>query len=89
MGAIPPILPIVKTAVTIQDEIFEAAENLALTLGMSRSELYSTAIKEFVCRHLRLRITERLNEVYGADASESALAEELHKLQVHSMSSGK
>lgn len=88
LSAIPAILPVVKTAVTIRDDIFEAAENLALSLGMSRSELYSTAVKDFVCRHLRPRITERLNEVYGADESDSKLDEELHKLQVQSMPSG-
>ena len=88
LSAIPAILPVVKTAVTIQDDIFEAAEKLALSLGMSRSELYSTAVKDFVCRHLRPRITERLNEVYGADESDSILDEELHKLQVQSMPSG-
>lgn len=76
-----------KTAISIRDDIFEAAESLALSLGMSRSELYSTAVKEFVSRHIRRRITERLNEVYGADDADSALDEALHALQVHSLPS--
>ena len=76
-----------KTAISIRDDIFEAAESLALSLGMSRSELYSTAVKEFVSRHFRRRITERLDEVYGADDTDSALDEALHALQVHSLPS--
>lgn len=84
-GITPAVFPIVKTEITIGDDIFEAAESLALSLGMSRSELYSTAIQAFVSRHLRRRVTERLNEVYGADDSDSAHDEELNALQVRSL----
>lgn len=76
-----------KTAISIRDEIFEAAERLAQSLGMSRSELYSTAVKEFVFRHSRQRITERLNEVYAGDSSDSALDPTLQTLQARSLPS--
>ena len=75
----------VKTAISIRDEIFEAAERCAHALGMSRSELYSTAVKEFVFRHSRRRITERLNEVYSRDDSGSGLDDTLQALQVRSL----
>lgn len=52
---------------------------------MSRSELYSTAVEEYVSRHFRRPITESLNEVYGAGDSDSTLDEELHELQVRSL----
>ena len=84
-GITTVILPVVKTAISIRDDVFEAAESLARSLGMSRSELYSTAVREFVYRHFRRRVTERLNEVYGADGSDSALDEELQALQVRSL----
>ena len=54
-------------------------------LGMSRSELYATAVKEFVSRHRRRRITERLNKVYGAEDTASALDEALHAFQIRSL----
>ena len=84
-GITSVILDLVKTAISIRDEIFEAAERCARALGMSRSELYSTAVKEFVHRHSRQRITERLNEVYGGDGSASKLDDALQSLQVRSL----
>jgi predicted transcriptional regulator len=54
-----------KTAISIPDEVFEAAEDLAQKLGVSRSRLYSQAVSEFVARSRDDRVTERLNEVYG------------------------
>ena len=74
-----------KTAISIRDEVFDAAERLAQTLGMSRSELYSTAVKEFVYRYSRQRISERLNEVYGDDDSASTLDENMQALQARSL----
>ena len=52
-----------KTAVSVPDEIFSQAEQLAAHLDMSRSELYSRAVSEYVCRHSPDTITEALNRV--------------------------
>ena len=41
-----------KTAISIPDPVFEAADQLAARIGMSRSELYATAVAEFMDRHL-------------------------------------
>jgi predicted transcriptional regulator len=38
----------VKTAISISDEIFNKAEELAESLGISRSELYTQAIANFI-----------------------------------------
>jgi predicted transcriptional regulator len=54
-----------KTAISVPDDVFEAAERLARRLGKSRSELYSTAIASYLERHRQHGVTERLNEVYG------------------------
>lgn len=76
----------VKTAISIRDDIFEAAERTAATLGLSRSELYARAVAEFVEQCSGDRVTERLNEVYGDDGSSSDLDEVLAALQFHSLS---
>jgi predicted transcriptional regulator len=39
-----------KTAISIPDEIFEAAERLAKRLKRSRSEIYSRALAETVAK---------------------------------------
>ena len=54
-----------KTAISIPDDVFEAAEGLAKELRMSRSELFSRAVGEYVARHRGEDITKKLNEVYS------------------------
>jgi len=54
---------IMKTAVSIPDEIFEEAERLAERLRTSRSRLYSRALGEFVRHHSPEHVTEAMNRV--------------------------
>ncbi len=58
-----------KTAISIPDDIFVSAENLAKRLQMSRSELYSHAVQRYVaeCRHTGVK--EKLDEVYAFEAA--------------------
>jgi len=55
-----------KTAISLSDRLFSAADTLALKLGVSRSQLYATALAEYVAKHQASKVTERLNEVYGS-----------------------
>jgi len=54
-----------KTAISIPDPVFQAAEEAARRLSMSRSELYTKAVAEYVARNCGRDVTEKLNEVYG------------------------
>lgn len=74
-----------KTAISIPDEVFEAAERAAKRLGVSRSELYSNAVKEFIERHRRENVTDKLNEVYFENESASELDVGLKALQAKSL----
>ncbi|MBI1879618.1 MAG: hypothetical protein HYR94_15595 [Chloroflexi bacterium] len=58
-----------KTAISIPNPIFEAAEQLAKELGMSRSELYTSAVAAYMETHRSEDVTEKLNQVYGEEAS--------------------
>lgn len=58
-----------KTAISIPDPIFDEAEELAKRLGMSRSELYTKAVRRFVGRRRREGVTEILNRVYSEESS--------------------
>ncbi len=68
---------LMKTAVSIPDPIFQAAEQAAQQLSMSRSELYARAVEEFVTAHCHASVTERLNELYAENPSDldSSVAE--------------
>lgn len=63
MGYTRVILSCVKTAVSIPDDVFEAAERLANERNVSRSELYTTALRLLV--QSDDLITEQLDQVYG------------------------
>jgi predicted transcriptional regulator len=54
-----------KTAVSVPDDLFRMAEAAARRLRVSRSQLYATAISEFLNRQQGSAVTERLNEVYS------------------------
>ena len=53
--------PGMKTAVSIPDEVFEQADQLARRMGTSRSALYARALVEFVARHDTDRVTDLMN----------------------------
>ena len=59
-----------KTAVSIPDRVFDAAEKLAARLGVSRSQLYANALASLVEMHREDLITSRLNEIYGPDGEQ-------------------
>ena len=58
-----------KVAISLPDELFESADALAEALGMSRSELYATAVAEHLAKHRDQEITTRLNQVYANQPS--------------------
>jgi metal-responsive CopG/Arc/MetJ family transcriptional regulator len=58
-----------KTAISIPDKVFRSADSLAKRLGISRSELYTAAITEFLSKHQSRNLTARLNAVYAEEDS--------------------
>ena len=58
-----------KTAISMPDDIFQAAEELSKRLGMSRSELYAKAVAAFVKSHKSTRVKETLNTIYATEDS--------------------
>jgi len=52
-----------KTAISIPDDLFADAEQLARELKKSRSRLYGDAVREYVARHSAESITEALDRV--------------------------
>ena len=79
------ILASVKTAISIPDDVFESAERTASALGLSRSELYATAVREFIERFRATNVTAKLDEVYAEDDTSTLLDPRLEMLQAHSL----
>lgn len=55
-----------KTAVSLPDKLFKIAEETALKLKIPRSQLFARALEEFIQRHSREDVTEKLNEIYSS-----------------------
>ena len=72
-----------KTAVSLPEELFLEAERIAQSLGVSRSQLYASALAEFIAQHQAQNVTKRLNEVYSKH--DSNLDAVLETLQLSSL----
>ena len=58
------ILKAMKTAVSIPDPLFAAADELAARLGISRSELYARALARELASESDDSVSARLDAVY-------------------------
>jgi metal-responsive CopG/Arc/MetJ family transcriptional regulator len=75
----------VKTAISIPDPIFKEAEQLAKQRGVSRSELYTLALSEYVRNERFQGVRERLDAVYAANPDQSKLDPVLEEIQSRSL----
>lgn len=72
-----------RTTISIPDDVFESADQLARELAISRSELYSTAVAEYIAKHRPEDVTAKLNEVYAEQPS--GLSPEVRRAQARSI----
>jgi predicted transcriptional regulator len=61
-----------KTAVSIPDDVFDAADQIAQRLGQSRSQVYSRALREFIARHDPDQVTAALNAAWSDEPATDA-----------------
>jgi len=63
-------MPCTKTAISINNDLFEQADRLAGKLGISRSQVFARALEEFLQRHTARQIEAAFNRVYGQPPDE-------------------
>jgi metal-responsive CopG/Arc/MetJ family transcriptional regulator len=65
----------VKTAISINDDLLQEADETARLLGLSRSRLFALAVADFLQRQRQEQMLRRLNEVYasGLEPAEKGL----------------
>ncbi len=85
MSVIPGLYWGMKTAISLPDELFRSADALAERLGVSRSQLFATALTEYLAKHQTRKITDRLNAVYGTEST--ALDPAIRRAQKRSIDS--
>ena len=72
-----------KTAISLPDSLFRAADALAKRTGMSRSELFREAVSDYIDAHKHDRVREALDVVYAEQSSQ--LDEKLMRMQIISL----
>ena len=72
-----------KTAISLPDQVFEAADRMAQRLGIKRSQLFQRAVVRYLKEQRLDRVTEILDQVYCRE--ESRLDEVLRALQAASI----
>jgi len=75
-----------KTAISIPDPLFQAAEIFAKRLKKSRSELYAEAVSEYINTHKNQDVIKTLNEIYAHESS--TVDKELYRMQSRSVVKG-
>ena len=63
-------MTIVKTAISMESELFKKAEDTAEKLNISRSRLFQLALENFIRQFENHSILDRLNSVYSEKISE-------------------
>jgi len=63
-----------KTAISLPDELFDAAEAVAERLSLSRSQLYARAIAEFVAKWSADEVRESYDRAYAAPETDDEAA---------------
>ena len=58
-----------KTAISIEDDLFRQAEAAAKELGLTRSALFSQAIDEFIRNHMPSEITKKYDLIFSASSN--------------------
>jgi metal-responsive CopG/Arc/MetJ family transcriptional regulator len=54
-----------KTAISVEDDLMEQADDAAQELGLSRSGLISAALREYLQRRRQAQVFSRLNQAYA------------------------
>lgn len=67
----------IKTAISIQEALFEQVEQLASDLKVPRSHIFALAVEEYLRRQENLRLLEQINKAC-ADAPD---ADEQNRLE--------
>lgn len=65
----------IKTAISMDKNLFVQVENIARTMNISRSRFFSIAVEEFIAHNKNREMLARINAAYSdePDATEQAL----------------
>jgi metal-responsive CopG/Arc/MetJ family transcriptional regulator len=72
----------VKTAISLQESLFEQIDKLAQEMKVPRSRLFVLALEDYLHRHRSQRLLTSINEAYQEPLGATE-QKRLHKMQRH------
>ena len=74
-------MPGIKTAISLEKDLFQQVSKMAQDLHISRSRLFTLAVKEYLRRLESRLLLEKLNEAYDdePDAEEIAVSKAMRR----------
>lgn len=60
-------MPLVKTAISLNEDLFKKANKLSAEMEISRSRLFQFAIENYIRQYENKQILANLNEVYSGE----------------------
>ncbi len=74
-----------KTAISLQQDLFKQVDELARELEVSRSRLFVLAVEQFIERHRNRKLLAAINDAYDdvPDSKEQALHESMRRQHRH------
>ena len=76
-------MPGVKTAISLEENLFDQVNQLASDLHVSRSKLFALAVKDYLKKQESKKLLAQLNAAYSDSQSEEekAISKAMHKKQ--------
>ncbi len=76
-------MPSVKTAISLEEKLFDQVNKLASDMHVSRSKLFTLAVKYFLKKQESKKLLAQLNSVYNDSPSddEKSISKAMHKKQ--------
>ena len=56
-----------KTAISVDGDLLGEADQVAKQMGLSRSRLFSLALRDYLLNRRKERVLEQLNQVYSGE----------------------
>ncbi|NOQ46085.1 MAG: ribbon-helix-helix protein, CopG family [Desulfobulbaceae bacterium] len=76
-------MPGVKTAISLEEKLFDQVNKLATDMHVSRSKLFTLAVKDYLKKQESKKLLAQLNAAYSDSPSEEekAISKAMHKKQ--------
>ena len=60
-------MPLVKTAISLDEDLFKKANKLSVEMDVSRSKLFQFAIESYIRQYDNKQILNKLNKIYSGE----------------------